>query len=49
MLVWNCKDMITNFLTTPLLAMAFGLNPLIAQSVGSGNLKMVGTWLKYLA
>jgi len=40
------SDMITNFLTTPLLAMAFGLNPLIAQSVGSGNLKMVGTWLK---
>ena len=28
--------------------MSFGLNPLIAQSVGSGNLKMVGTWLKLL-
>jgi len=42
----SLSDMICNLLTTPLLAMSFGLNPLIAQSVGSGNMKMVGTWLK---
>lgn len=42
----SLSDMVTNFLTTPLLAMSFGLNPLIAQSMGSGNLHMVGTWLK---
>ncbi|CAK9025884.1 Multidrug and toxin extrusion protein 1 (MATE-1) (rMATE-1) (Solute carrier family 47 member 1) [Durusdinium trenchii] len=41
--------MVTNLLTTPLLAMAFGLNPLIAQSYGSGNFHMVGTWLKLSA
>lgn len=37
---FKAEDMVTNLLTTPLLALSFGLNTLIAQSLGSGNLMM---------
>eukprot|EP00931_Biecheleriopsis_adriatica_P108278 TRINITY_DN82600_c0_g1_i1.p1 TRINITY_DN82600_c0_g1~~TRINITY_DN82600_c0_g1_i1.p1 ORF type:complete len:593 (-),score=93.64 TRINITY_DN82600_c0_g1_i1:72-1796(-) len=42
----SLSDMLTSLLVVPLLALAFGLQPLVAQSMGSGNLKMAGTWLQ---
>lgn len=39
-------DMLCNLLFVPLLAVCFGLNPLVAQAVGSGNKHMAGTWLQ---
>jgi len=38
--------MITQIMTIPLLAMAFGLGPLVGQALGAGSPKMAGTWVQ---
>lgn len=40
------SDMATNILIIPPLAFNQSLNALVSQAIGSGNLKMAGTWLQ---
>jgi len=42
----SLSDMITQMMTIPLLAMGFGIGPLVGQALGAGNPKKAGTWVQ---